>query len=115
MYVNIFEILSEMGIFLEKIKIKENERPTITFTEKIQQYFKFFPEKKKGASPFSSTKHSKKYITLSESKVQCQIHFDFSITLISNLIRTQRETLWAIHTNEHGCKNLNYWQTKANN
>lgn len=35
MYVNIFEILSEMGIFLEKIKIKENERPTITSTEKI--------------------------------------------------------------------------------
>lgn len=75
----------------------------------------FQKKKKKGASPFSSTKHSKKYTTLSESKVQCQIHFDFSITLISNLIRTQRETLWAIHTNEHGCKNLNYWQTKANN
>lgn len=83
--------------------------------KKFSSISNFFQKKKKGASPFSSTKHSKKYITLSESKVQCQIHFDFSTTLISNLIRTQRETLWAIHTNEHGCKNLNYRQTKANN
>ena len=30
MYVNIFEILSEMGIFLEKNKTKENERPNVT-------------------------------------------------------------------------------------